>query len=103
METKHTPTPWRMDDDIRFGETPRVYGADKHICEVANAELPIDAQEEWIANAAFIVKACNSHEALIEALKAVEAYLGPQVPAADSVVVYNKVVAALKLVEVEQP
>lgn len=51
---KHTPTPWILDGDwiLKDDDTPV---AAAHV----NAE----------ANAAYIVRACNAHERLVEALK----------------------------------
>lgn len=68
-EQKHTPTPWtvgpanqKAHEDSHAG----IHGADGFIV----AEVQADVEELPAgANAAFIVKACNSHDALVEALK----------------------------------
>lgn len=63
-ETKHTQTPWR----VEYGTG--IYGADNlHICTTPEAnQMPKregrDLFWETRANAAFIVRACNEHEAL---------------------------------------
>jgi len=62
MEPKHTPLPW-------FNETecliPRIYGPGH--CPVASSNIPIKEIDE--ANAEFIVRACNAHYELVEALE----------------------------------
>ena len=59
---KHTPTPW-------FYSNGEVYDIkDNQICLVSYYQ---DGRVK--ANAAFIVRACNSHDALVEALEALEA------------------------------
>ena len=66
METKHTPGPWRSKDSTQ------VYSSGRHIadCGSRNPEgLPRHIGLEDAANAAFIVRACNSHDALVAALK----------------------------------
>ncbi len=55
METKHTPTPYTLLGGTRIWLT----GADER--SVGSIHRPEDA--------AFIVKACNSHAALLEALE----------------------------------
>lgn len=65
-ETKHTPTPWYLadDDDCRICcPEEDVCTADTHRDEYSPDE------DEAIANAAFIVRAVNSHDALVEALQ----------------------------------
>jgi len=58
-KTEHTPTPWAIDTDLSAIISPsgqmtaRVYG---------------NTTEEFKANAEFIVRACNCHEALLETL-----------------------------------
>lgn len=60
--SKHTPTPWGVPDG---GTQPTITTADesKHIATMA------DTGDEMEANAAFIVRAVNCHEALVAALK----------------------------------
>jgi hypothetical protein len=60
-EAKHTPTPWKLDQDDRFVNGPKgqaIFGA-----------LGDGSDETHTANAEFIVRAVNSHEALLEAAK----------------------------------
>ena len=70
MTTKHTPTPWEItnsgyDDNliykIQIGTSARTiayaYSSDG------------DKQREQVANAAFIVHACNMHDELVAALR----------------------------------
>lgn len=66
--TKHTPGPW-----VRLGRT-----SDRHHAIGPEGETPNAApvtvnalyDEEGEANADFIVRACNAHEDLLEALEA---------------------------------
>jgi len=68
METKHTPTPWKW-------RTPRTGCRQAYL--VGSGEIPIAylAQPELQdprkrkANATFIVRACNSHDALLKELR----------------------------------
>ena len=63
MKTEHTPTPWRIGD---AGHT--VFGPPNGTpSPVTIAPLSI-AKGAGKANARFIVRAVNSHEALVEAL-----------------------------------
>jgi hypothetical protein len=59
-ETKHTPTPWHRAGDYIVSED-----------EIAVAEItnPCLASQTEDANAAFIVRAVNAHEALVRALR----------------------------------
>lgn len=64
-QAQHTPTPWKYDK-----ESNRIYakgGADWIYTLDEGVALESDEQHE--ANAAFIVKACNSHGALVAALR----------------------------------
>ena len=70
---KHTATPWKVDYRGTLGHikavispgmfTPTVCRFDKHLVAASLSE------EERKANAAFICRACNSHEALCDALR----------------------------------
>ena len=62
---KHTPTPWRLG---RNGTDYCVFFGDEKF--VADCEAS-DTDEDR-ANAAFIVRAVNSHQALVDALKDAE-------------------------------
>lgn len=59
-EQKHTPTPWSAN---RFAEVTAHGGV---ICETIGSDY---TQPQDDANAAFIVLAVNSHQALVEALQ----------------------------------
>lgn len=69
-EATHSPTPWKVSGvvvpsirDPLFSHTSIVSGG-KRVARVAGI-----GDDETKANAAFIVKAVNSHEALVSALK----------------------------------
>lgn len=61
-EVKHTPTPWRVLADGYIGADNPPYKTNKIIAEVCSGN---------IADKEFIVKAVNSHAALLEAAKTV--------------------------------
>jgi hypothetical protein len=66
---EHTPTPWRA---VIYGNSEwEVWGGDLLVADVTTPEDPLQP-EVAEANAAFIVRAVNSHEALVAALKSVE-------------------------------
>ena len=66
MSGKHTPTPWRVDSKYRAD----IIGADgRDVAETALSASYRRPLEDQYANAAFIVRACNAHEAMREALK----------------------------------
>lgn len=74
MNTKtktHTPTPWVVyDDGHDVGASDIIRGYVKEeafdICEMMTNDLTLDIQR---ANAAFIVRAVNAHDGLVEALR----------------------------------
>ena len=75
-EVKHVPTPWEMyldgdSDKWHIGSYASVsLGKNVAIAEtVDNRPLYQASKEEQKANAAFIVRAVNSHEALLEIAK----------------------------------
>lgn len=75
---EHTKTPWRVDDKF-----PSIV-LDVDGIDIAESALRIhepDAKARQFATAEFIVRACNAHETLLEALKsAVNAlHLNPDV------------------------
>ena len=57
---EHTPTPWKI-STITADEVSSEKGV---VCECFGV-----TQEEEFANAAFIVRACNAHDELVEACK----------------------------------
>jgi len=66
--TKHTPTPWETCDaygPVPNGQNVKASADDKMICSTTGYYGRAGA----IANAGFIVKACNAHELLVEALQ----------------------------------
>ena len=107
--TKHTPTPWTCE-----GEVDGRHHAVAIMAEGARPAHPLIAQmlfglgrvekETALANAAFIVRAVNSHEALVEACKEAIVmaeilcwHTATQSPALKSR--YNKLVEALNKAE----
>jgi hypothetical protein len=60
METKHTPTPWQMWPE--YGNGYWIAGP-KGDAGPRVAHVPNYSENDNHANAAFIVRACNSHEA----------------------------------------
>ena len=64
--SKHTPTPWSV-DDTRLG----IMAGYQSIAQTFRdrSKTIADREAEAQANAAFIVRACNAHEQLVEALK----------------------------------
>ncbi len=72
---KHTPTPWEMDSRTEDGFTNYIIysSVDEKpgqnvIVDTFNAEHTF-CSEDRLDNAAFIVRACNSHEKLLEVAK----------------------------------
>lgn len=57
-----TPTPWKVEGRALFPENP-LYG------KIADVYEYVSGEENAVANANFIVRAVNSHEALLEAAK----------------------------------
>lgn len=67
-EVKHTPLPWKA--EAGEGRGARIVGADEKW-----SALPCgDTDETVIANKAFIVRACNSHYELLDALRRIAAH-----------------------------
>jgi hypothetical protein len=60
--TQHTPTPWVYDEVTR-----QIWDAQK--CTIVDMDYSDQLPDADVANAAFIVRACNSHEQLVAALK----------------------------------
>jgi hypothetical protein len=59
--TRHTPTPWSLQNGLICALNGRAIIDPGHIAG--------ETEEECEANAAFIVRAVNNHEALVESLK----------------------------------
>lgn len=69
-EVKHTPTPWRQINGAIFDTTP--WRLDQRRNTVPALFIPSPQQQDNEinkGNAAFIVRAVNSHEALLDAVK----------------------------------
>lgn len=66
-DAQHTPLPWRTNTIIEGRAIAIEAGRNTHICQVAKDALL--SHDETNANAAFIVRACNSHYELLGALK----------------------------------
>lgn len=73
MNTKHTPLPWFVGSPIRNEDTIGIchtYREQDDECEETITEvLPGCKQEQMEADAKFIVKACNHHDELVNAVK----------------------------------
>lgn len=68
---QHTPTPWIVTDQLTANGLPHRWIAD---CGANNAIVTqqtgnVASREHAQANAAFIVKACNCHDQLVQALQ----------------------------------
>lgn len=74
-QAQHTPVPWHINE---HSETS-INGAGILVASCGgysnNARDPMELHNELKANAAFIVRACNSHDDLLAFVKAVEAAL----------------------------
>lgn len=71
MTTQHTPTPWKA--ALGFNHRQKRYDIEgpDHSNETATSAIAlIVAQDLSQEDTAFIVRACNAHEELVEALKA---------------------------------
>lgn len=66
---KHTPLPWKVgpNNEIRAGGR---YNVCPTVTAGGSAKGMLDEREVIRANAAFIVKAVNNHDALVRALRA---------------------------------
>ena len=64
----HTPTPWRMGPALHEGYHAAVMALSHTL--IANFGDGSVGKAEHEANAEFIVRACNSHDAMVEALEA---------------------------------
>ena len=58
----HTPTPWLID---KFGNV-KMIGGRKNILVQG---FGLNSEKESVSNSTFIVRACNSHDELLEACK----------------------------------
>lgn len=63
MKKEHSPTPWRVDDDTHIQDSIGEY-------ILSETERPDERGETYTAeDAAFIVKAVNCHDELVEAVE----------------------------------
>ena len=97
-DTKHTPTPWAVDGRFGIVATEILNDGKPHVRDVATAGAPWRTTEDNVANAAFIVKAANSHDALVAAAKWAIRALETKDDAAESYALRDLEVA-LKLAE----
>ena len=67
-EAKRTPGPWIMEPDFETGQDIIISGSSGRI-SVACVHSHGDREEEAEVNAALIVRACNSFDDLVEALR----------------------------------
>jgi hypothetical protein len=72
-KTQHTPTPWHVEEsaDHGIGKFRGIFGPDGF--EIVNQHGVLTKSD-----AAFIVRAVNSHEALLEAARYAFEYLSPK-------------------------
>lgn len=77
----HTPTPWLCASDSPEIHTPADASSPVgwHIAHINGGQ----SFDERMANAAFIVRACNSHAALVEALRMARPYVKSRADAND--------------------
>jgi hypothetical protein len=69
-ETKHTPTPWRVSPTgMSVWSGDQDADSFTRICIRPEGKVSAKENEEWPANAAFIVRACNAHDDLVSALQ----------------------------------
>lgn len=69
-KVKWTPTPWSIDKVWQTYITAGDERGEQRIGEINGGLNASDEQDA--ANAAFIVRACNAHDALVEALEAIQ-------------------------------
>jgi hypothetical protein len=92
--SEHTPTPWIV-DATKFG--PKIYetGRDADaICQLFDKNGIAFISD--VANAAFIVRACNSHDALVKALEEIAGESGKKYPSSIPISVAKRALASLK-------
>ncbi len=67
---RHTPTPWRVERHYSGHRTvAQMRSCDRVVCINATTDAEPVGYDATDANAEFIVRACNSHEELLEAAK----------------------------------
>ena len=68
MKTKHTPLPWHFQDEYIRADSENMDDSGNVVADVYCKPSTTHA-EIMEANAAFIVRACNSHDELVAALE----------------------------------
>lgn len=69
-QPKHTPTPWKaIEHENKNAFEGNIVITPNDMNDAVCTVWTCDTEEETQANAAFIVRACNSHAALVEALE----------------------------------
>lgn len=66
---KHTPTPWAVEGKFGIVATEILNDGKPHVRDVATTGIGWRPGEDNIANAAFIVRAVNAHDALVTTLE----------------------------------
>jgi len=62
MRSQHTPTPWKVAESVKGKTCYAIVSRDGWIADLN------ECHGDRLANASFIVRAVNSHEALVDAL-----------------------------------
>jgi hypothetical protein len=98
MSTEHTPTPWIVDESDQ--DFDQIISRTEEGLEVLVADVYGDIETSK-ANAAFIVRACNSHDALVAVGTRIAKYFdgtsGSDFPACLPIAVIDELRAAIKL------
>ena len=71
MQTHHTPTPWEQSKTYIVQKGHGVSLANATVMKGLSINADAENYEKALANAAFIVRAVNSHDALLNASKEV--------------------------------
>ena len=99
----HIATPYAV--SLRTQDPPQIVGAELVVCEITTHT---DSGALEAANAAFIVRACNAHDALVAALDAARSVIEDFVeiaprddPCTEERAIHAQALAALKLAKGE--
>lgn len=79
-ETKHTPTPWRVVSGTLIKDELMPFDRDERDTSLIASTGGQAASDKAQANAAFIVRACNSHEQLMALTRRAQAILAAYLP-----------------------
>lgn len=90
----HTPTPWHMGDDKHTSwfsilAMPKERGGAVKI--IANMQTHANSE----ANAAFIVKACNAHQEMVNLLTDIELFMRVNAPMNDGCKIHKNIKSIL--------